>query len=361
VDETELDRLIAAVYRCPGDTAQWVRFSGDLADSFGAEHAHLVVMGPGGVVEADTASDPAAGNAYSQDYATRDLAVPKVMVSPAGLALWSHSLLSVEELARCPVQNELLPRVDVGSRSWVHTLLGPGRFYSTGLLHGRQFAGPDGNFSTALQRLHSHINQAMALHMTIEEARTARQAIEAGFDALPTGLLLLDHAGRVIYANRAAERLFGPARLRLQGRQLALSTSAEDAALRRLIVAALGSGGGGAAADSITVGHCRVCAVPVRMVSTAPLGGAAVALMVEDRTRPGLGLAPLRALGLTPAEAGLVAALVAGDSLAQYAARTGRSLGTLRAQLKSVFAKTGTHRQAELVAHAIRIMTQCAE
>jgi DNA-binding CsgD family transcriptional regulator len=142
---------------------------------------------------------------------------------------------------------------------------------------------------------------------------------------------------------------------------LALSTSAEDAALRRLIATALGGGGdGGTAADSITVGHCRVRAVPVRMVSTAPLGSAAVALMIEDRTRPGLGLVPLRELGLTPAEAGLVAALVGGNSLAQYATRTGRSLGTLRAQLKSVFAKTGTHRQAELVAYAMRIMSQGA-
>lgn len=53
--------------------------------------------------------------------------------------------------------------------------------------------------------------------------------------------------------------------------------------------------------------------------------------------------------GLTPAEACLVAGLVAGYSLEQYAVRRGVSLGTVRGQLKQVLGKTGATRQAELV------------
>jgi DNA-binding CsgD family transcriptional regulator len=57
-----------------------------------------------------------------------------------------------------------------------------------------------------------------------------------------------------------------------------------------------------------------------------------------------------QALGLSSAEAQLAAALAQGTSLKTYAEASGITEGTARVQLKSVFARTGTHRQAELVA-----------
>ena len=56
-----------------------------------------------------------------------------------------------------------------------------------------------------------------------------------------------------------------------------------------------------------------------------------------------------RLYGLTPAEARLAAALVAGQSLADFAAGRKITDNTARWTLKQVFAKTDTRRQAELV------------
>jgi DNA-binding CsgD family transcriptional regulator len=53
---------------------------------------------------------------------------------------------------------------------------------------------------------------------------------------------------------------------------------------------------------------------------------------------------------LTAAEANVAQALAQGTSLQGYAAVEGITEGTARIQLKSVFAKTNTHKQAELVA-----------
>ena len=53
--------------------------------------------------------------------------------------------------------------------------------------------------------------------------------------------------------------------------------------------------------------------------------------------------------GLTPAQSRLVLRLVAGDSLRLSAAALGIGYETARTTLKSVFRKTKTHRQAELV------------
>ena len=56
---------------------------------------------------------------------------------------------------------------------------------------------------------------------------------------------------------------------------------------------------------------------------------------------------------LTPAEWRVASALYKGESLQGLAALHKMSVNTLRVQLASVYAKTGTHRQTELVA-AIR-------
>jgi DNA-binding CsgD family transcriptional regulator len=53
---------------------------------------------------------------------------------------------------------------------------------------------------------------------------------------------------------------------------------------------------------------------------------------------------------LTPAEAQIALGIADGETLAAIAEARGVSVSTARTQLKSVFAKTGTHRQAELVA-----------
>ena len=65
--------------------------------------------------------------------------------------------------------------------------------------------------------------------------------------------------------------------------------------------------------------------------------------------------------GLTQAEARLAVALCEGLSVEEAAARFGVSLATVRAQLKAVFAKTGTRRQAELVGRLMcGVLAQCA-
>ena len=56
------------------------------------------------------------------------------------------------------------------------------------------------------------------------------------------------------------------------------------------------------------------------------------------------------AFGLSPAEARLASALVAGGSLGDYAAGTGVSRNTVRNQLAAVFDQMGTRRRTELVA-----------
>jgi len=58
--------------------------------------------------------------------------------------------------------------------------------------------------------------------------------------------------------------------------------------------------------------------------------------------------------GLTPAQAALAVALAEGRTLADVAHETGLALSTVRERAKQLFARTGTRRQAELVALVLR-------
>jgi len=73
-------------------------------------------------------------------------------------------------------------------------------------------------------------------------------------------------------------------------------------------------------------------------------------------TSPALNRALLqKVFELTEAEASLATEIATGKSLAHFASDRGVSIATARTQLASVFAKTLTRRQAELVALLTRM------
>jgi DNA-binding CsgD family transcriptional regulator len=65
--------------------------------------------------------------------------------------------------------------------------------------------------------------------------------------------------------------------------------------------------------------------------------------------------------GLTPAEARLAIHLVTGETLRSAAAKLSISYETARTSLKTIFAKTGACRQAELVIIILNALPDCLE
>jgi DNA-binding CsgD family transcriptional regulator len=83
-------------------------------------------------------------------------------------------------------------------------------------------------------------------------------------------------------------------------------------------------------------------------LSSKPAG--AMVFVTDPERPPLLGEGEIRVLfGLTPAEARLTRALAEGLDIARASHLFGVSIGTLRTRLKTIFEKTGTHRQVELI------------
>jgi DNA-binding CsgD family transcriptional regulator len=177
---------------------------------------------------------------------------------------------------------------------------------------------------------------------------------------LAIGIFVAEPDGRVHYLNRAAQDILAAEDgLMLRDQLLSARRSFETARLHNAINQAARSG-----AEGEDQAHGLLIARPSRLdpylLLIEPLaleppdvefGGALALILVSDpEFRDSMLAARLaHTFGLTGAETRLAVYLARGERLSSIARETGLALSTLRAQLRAVFKKTETTRQADLV------------
>lgn len=204
-----------------------------------------------------------------------------------------------------------------------------------------------------LQQLSRRLSSAAALARALGFAASSA-ALEA-FDLSHTAVALLNSKGEVARTNRAADRLLaGELQLR-QGRISSHDQAANDN-LSRTLRELLWKVSGASLLPPVTLPRKDkrpVLAYPVKMsqlsASYFAECQAAIVLVDTDARRRTPETTLRGAFRLTQAEARLASRLASGDPLDTVCDRLGIAKETGRNQLKSVFAKTGTSRQAELV------------
>ena len=203
-----------------------------------------------------------------------------------------------------------------------------------------------------------HLQRCAAVASRLAEASTRASAAEAGLEALRHPVLMLDAGGRAIHWNAAADRLLA----RRDGLLLergGLSPSERKAAnpLRHALGRASGAGPRKPRSASLSLSRSSGPPLRLTLLPVLPQAGwsasrrPSVLVLVDD---PAEALAaPIGALtelfGLTTAEAEVARALASGNAPQQIAARSGRSLHTVRTLLARVMRKTRTTRQADLI------------
>lgn len=215
-----------------------------------------------------------------------------------------------------------------------------------------------GPFSDAekrqLAQLSNNLSASAALARAIGSA-TTKGALDA-FEISRTAVVLINRMGEAFQANPSAERLLqGDIRVvkrRLVGKDMNATLTLERA-IHHLLWRCEG-GGLSPAVPLPRVGRRPLLAYPAKlssMTANALADCQAVVILVDPEDVSGPTYAALQAaFGLSESEARLAARLATGEALERIAHRFGIAKETSRTQLKSIFAKTGVHRQAELVA-----------
>jgi DNA-binding CsgD family transcriptional regulator len=182
-------------------------------------------------------------------------------------------------------------------------------------------------------------------------------------DCLGCAALLLDDRGTVIGASTRAERVLG-ADLDVRASHLVASDRASNELLQELVRTALKSStlSYSVLLPPVMIKRHEGRPIVVQVLPASALAGAlgegarAILLLTCLDARPELPESRLMLLfGLTPAEARLAARLGTGETLEEASDALQISLGTARNQLKAIFSKTETNRQAELVALLWRV------
>ena len=204
-----------------------------------------------------------------------------------------------------------------------------------------------------LDGLRPHLARAglLAARLGLERARTAVETLEA--IGLPAAVL--NGAGRVQEANTLLEKAPEVFVAGAQD-QFCIADPIADELFRKCLTAPDSSHG---PVQSIPI--AAVDARPAAILHVLPLrgdaydifSGAAIMIILTSigmaMNAPDMQL--LRALfDLSPAEAKLAAALSSGLTLKQAADDAGVRISTARSYMESVFRKTGTHQQSQLVA-----------
>lgn len=357
-DETPPARLLEALYAGVADVAAWNRFLLAFADHMGASRAVLLLTRAGEDRPREILS-PGSDRQRAALYVDRHFAtdpfvgLPQTRVVSFGEFLSRRAARDVRDIRAYLSETvggqilgvDIAPAPGLVARIRIARLLGLPDF---GARERGRMEAMVPHLAIALRGL------ALTMHRDAECA-ILRDALAASGQ----GTLVIDRDRRIMVSDGIADELIARrAGLSASNTRLRLSTAAADRQLGAYLDT-VPDGCGDEAGRTLLVdpaGDEAPIAIAVRPIRPAmPVWTSdrdLLLLHVRDPSRRSrFDAATLRGtLPLTLAEAAVTAAMANGETLREAASRLGITYNTARAHLRAIFAKTGTTRQAELLA-----------
>lgn len=356
--------LLTLLYETVGKPGGWTTFLDALASSYGDGMATLFMHDysqHGSSILAGTSGRSDHLTTYSRYYSRINPWIGGVKTRPIGLVTATEAVVPYRQLVTTEFYNDWCRPQGIGAGIGVTVQRDVHRIMAVSMLFPRVILKRDTEAVARLQRLVPHLLGVARLDRQLAELETRVLTTEGALNAVATAMMVIGAAGQIVYLNAAAEQLFAANDgLTIKGKEIKVTAPAEEKHLKGLIAAAL------QACRTITArpgGVMRISRPSDRLayevlvtpasgtVLTLGFSGSAAVVFVRDPDRRVLTrVEQLQCLyGLTGAEARLMQALLAGDTLNAVADERGLSKETLRSQLKAVFLKTGTSSQLELI------------
>ncbi len=353
-----IDRLYAGTL----DDGAWDLAIRDLARVLGATGALLYGVNPSdrGILRDEPHGlDPSLAVEYREYWTHRDVRQPFLMAEPVGVPM-TEWMMPLRNWRKSEILNEFLLPADLPyfMPVWLHK--SPTKCVTLSFQANRSHGPFAPSEIDTLKLLVPHLQRSLEIRDRLEQHKLRADTILRSMPSLGTGLALLDAAGRIIQMNAVFERLLSADRglycradgvlgvRGVNGKEETRWTETEAGDIRRVQRQLKVTNGRGLPLTVVTV--------PVRTSETSWMGLEPrwVVVVFDAHAPVEASVAAIQAdLGISEAEAKLVALLVAGLSLNQAARSRRLSLHTVRNQLKSVFRKTGLSSQSDLVRRAL--------
>ena len=352
----QIETVIRSIYDAALAPEQWPKMlaaaAETLAAGIGTMTRRVIVTGDGTPLGGGV--DPPGAAEFFGYHAPRSPLFRRVASLTPGVIATDRDLLPKAEFRRTEIYNDYFLRHRVNAL--IATPLWRDDCEIVCVHFARAPSAPEFGIEdkALLGRLAPHLQRAfmLARQLSLLEAKS-----ECGlelFERMRQAVLIVDREARVLYANGSAETLLrrgdglvaGPGGVR--GNR-PIGTRRLREALAR---AASGVDGGAVVLERVAGRPLYALATPIRDGDRwfAPRGPRVLLTLSDPEQPAALSARTLSELfGLTPAEAKVALLLHQGRNLNSVAAALGVTRNTARTHLQQVLAKTGCHRQAELV------------
>lgn len=359
------DDIVSGFYAAAHGTRGWVEALVPFQRCMRAVTVVLFAVDPsrGCVVFSYEASDlPAEASIdYLRTYHPIDSRAQRVLALPPGE--WFHCWEHFDEahVAADPFYQQFL--IPYGSRyaSGIKLLEDPSMCVILGVHRGPNTPVLDTDEKVVCTRLARHLKDAVVAHRGNERLRIQGRLGMELLARMRAPVALLDEQRTLVYANTPAKQLLSAGRAVVErGGRFYCCRSQDDVALTIALRRLLADPSEGVGSDKVflkarspagnAVGLYVYCLRPkdtLRVFGDRPL---AMLMLHEPDHRVELDpFVVAAAFDLTPGEARVAIATAHGASPEDIATTHRVSIHTIRAQLRTIFSKTGTTRQPELV------------
>jgi DNA-binding CsgD family transcriptional regulator len=360
----ETTKLVGQIYESIGDPealAETIRGMMQVSRSRVAQFGLLDHAGSwlqANVVEADQA----VLGEYLERFASDDPRVPFLIQHPGRWIPCQQAIPDCSTFERSSLVNEFLDKHDARFALPAFFSVGPRHSAIFSFMRGRK----DGHYRAEdvhrLDPFLPHLKRAITLHIRIGRLESTTAQLDALVDRLSAPVFLVDKTGLLLHANTAGLKSLEDARhVMLKCGRVRPSNPTHDSHFQDMMAATL--------SDRRAVpddGHaCTIRLFDRESHSTAlvfhslrghvtPRGMPAADLVLflfHPREEQSFDSTRLKVVfGLTDAEMRLAKHLLMGRNLPEIGEELGVGRETLKSQLRSLFAKTDTHRQGELIA-----------
>ncbi|HYD76314.1 helix-turn-helix transcriptional regulator [Ramlibacter sp.] len=378
VSEPSFHRFIDLVYEAAENPAHWRRFYDALQQALGVQSIHVLGTDKrhGTLSYSDGANMPVEGElAYLQHYRFMDPRVPAILQRDAGEWTHCHEILDEGEVARHPFYQEFLIPYDRRYMSGTKLVDTPEATIIFATLSSTAQGPLSGEALAFMDRLLPHLQRACRIGLKHFVYSTQALVGQLLVNKLRQPVILATPGGEVMHTNEAAQQLLRSTPLvKVQDGRVQLPQPHHGDLLRHCaemeqaikIARADPAGAEVPAASmfrSLTIrqdvnGERAPEALyaffsmlaPEDMMGSFGLRPVVMLIFYHPASAPSIDSGLLYAVfGLTPAECRVATLLAEGLPVKRIAEIQGTQHDTVRKQLRSIYQKTATNRQPELV------------
>lgn len=359
-----LERVVDDIYEAALNPDGWPRALAETTRFIGAATSDLYILTPSALCFSSFAGAPdRAITEYITEwrYEVDQLAFPSLLKARTGDIFSDEVFVTPRQVVHLPFYRKYLRELDLESHFLSGVVLNTIQEKILLVVRCQRVSGLQNREKLRkLHRLLPHIRRAVHIHNQFCIGLDSNARLSSAMNAFSVGIVLFASSGCITYTNDIARDLIDShEQIDITAAQLRMADLQLNNRFRTHLRGILNSASPDAGSDSIAL-----LAPPLSLVLT-PLpdgtrlhhgSGALLTISTPDGRIAPSSIELLRTLfRLTTAEAGLAVDIANGASPAEHAERRSICLETVRSHLKSILAKTGVHRQVELV----RLINNC--